>query len=91
MVRTTETSVFENIDDAKKAMTHLSTFQNISLIAGAEFLNHFTNHFQFLASSNAGKAKASGTISPFPSTEQAARTSPLKPFLIEQTSNDMKW
>jgi hypothetical protein len=87
MVKTTETSVFESIDEAKKAMKPLTTWQYISLIAGVEFFNHFPHHFQFLASSIAGKAKASGTILRF---HPQNKLQSLKSFLIEQTSNDVK-
>jgi hypothetical protein len=82
MVIITDTSVFGCINDAKKAIRHLNTLQNILLVAGIEFFNHFTNRIQFSASSIAGKANASGTICPFPSTGQAARKIPLIQFLI---------
>jgi hypothetical protein len=43
-----------------------------SLIAGIVFFSHLTNQFQLSESSIAPNAKASGTISPFPSIELAA-------------------
>jgi hypothetical protein len=41
--KTVRRLLFSSVDDAKKAIKHLTTLQNRSLIAGIKFFKHFTN------------------------------------------------